>query len=219
MPPTTAPIRFAGSALGEYRHVCAFFDTPDQEYRALLPFVRDGLAHGDRVVHLIPRDRGDHRDRLAPAGIDVDAAQGTGQLEVLSSEQTYLRDGRFDQDAMLEALRGLLDAGHARGFSLTRVVAHAEHVLEDCEGRRDFLEYESRLNHMLPRYPDPVICTYDLTQINAATALDVLRTHPMAIIGDVLQANPYFVPPELLLEELRADRAREARDGASRARA
>jgi len=33
--------------------------------------------------------------------------------------------------------------------------------------------------------------------------MDILRTHPMAIIGGILQENPYFVPPDEFLAELR----------------
>jgi hypothetical protein len=30
-----------------------------------------------------------------------------------------------------------------------------------------------------------------------------MRTHPMIIIGGVLQENPFFVPPDVFLQELR----------------
>lgn len=33
------PIRIAGSVLGAQRHVRAFFHSPDEEYRTLLPFI------------------------------------------------------------------------------------------------------------------------------------------------------------------------------------
>ena len=33
--------------------------------------------------------------------------------------------------------------------------------------------------------------------------MDVLRTHPMVIIGGALQQNPFFVPPDEFLRELR----------------
>jgi hypothetical protein len=32
--------------------------------------------------------------------------------------------------------------------------------------------------------------------------MDILRTHPMAIIGGQLQTNPFFVPPDEFLREL-----------------
>ena len=36
--------------------------------------------------------------------------------------------------------------------------------------------------------------------------MDILRTHPMVIVGGVLQVNPFFVPPDEFLRELRARR-------------
>ena len=33
--------------------------------------------------------------------------------------------------------------------------------------------------------------------------MDILRTHPMVILGGVLQKNPFFVPPAEFLAELR----------------
>jgi len=44
----------------------------------------------------------------------------------------------------------------------------------------DTSEHQTRLNGVLPKYNDPVICTYDLSKI----------------IGGVLQENPFFVPRE-----------------------
>ncbi len=32
--------------------------------------------------------------------------------------------------------------------------------------------------------------------------MDILRTHPMVIIGGTLQRNPFFVPPDEFLREL-----------------
>lgn len=34
--------------------------------------------------------------------------------------------------------------------------------------------------------------------------MDILRTHPMVIVGGVLQQNPFFVPPDRFLAELRS---------------
>lgn len=33
--------------------------------------------------------------------------------------------------------------------------------------------------------------------------MDIMRTHPMVIIGGILQDNPFFVPPDEFLQELR----------------
>src|SRR5437870_12461699 len=99
---TSAPIPFAGSTLSGYRHVCAFFSSPQEEYDTLLPFVRDGLERGERAYHVLPSQyREEHLEQLRSAGIDVAAAQRRRQLEVATPQETYLRGGRFNKDAML----------------------------------------------------------------------------------------------------------------------
>jgi hypothetical protein len=39
--------------------------------------------------------------------------------------------------------------------------------------------------------------------------MDIMRTHPMVIVGGILQENPFFVPPEAMLREL-TERRRHA---------
>jgi hypothetical protein len=43
--------------------------------------------------------------------------------------------------------------------------------------------------------------------------MDIMRTHPVVIIGGVLQENPFFVPPDQFLLEIRERQA--ARNSAS----
>jgi hypothetical protein len=203
MSSTAAPIPFAGSTLGSYRHVCAFFSSPDDEYDTMLPFVRDGLERGERAYHVVPADGvEDHLARLRRGGIEVAAARRTGQLEIRKPEETYLRGGRFSAPAMLALIQESLEAGVATGFPLTRLVAHAQAVWANPDLADEWIEYEARLNDMLPAYDDPVICTYDSRLLSGSLAVDVLRTHPVAIVGGVVSTNPFFVPPQELLRRL-----------------
>ena len=215
---TNAPMKLGGSFLGDTRHVCAFFASPDDEYRTLLPFMRDGISSGERLVQVVPRHREDNAERLRAGGVDVARARENHQLETLVSEETYLRDGHFDQEAMLELIQRVLRAGRDLGFALTRLVAHAEHMTQDFEGANSFVEYESKLNYILPDYPDPVVCTYDLNRVSSGVAMDVMRTHPMVIIGGILQENPFFVPPEEFLREVGERRSRKHLASAARSR-
>src|SRR6185437_16589967 len=103
MKKVSAPIPFAGSQLDEPRHVCAFFNSDDEEYRVLLPFIKDGFECGDKAIHVVnPGQHCDHLKRLAAVGIDTETAQQRGQFELRSNTETYLREGRFDQHRMLE---------------------------------------------------------------------------------------------------------------------
>jgi hypothetical protein len=208
---TYAPIRLAGSQLGEHRHVCAFFDSPEDEYHTMFPFFRDGMIRGEREVSVVPRSRHDYRARLRSAGVDVDAPRR--QFELLWSEDAYASEGRLDVEAMLALVRRTFEESRALGFPLTRLAGHGERSLISPRTVDSFLEYEARLNDVVAEGPDIVVCTYDARQVPAGDAFEVLRTHPMAIVRGVLQENPFFVPPARLLDLLRRRaRAREWRD-------
>ena len=50
---TVSPVEFAGGCLGRERHICAFFNSADEEYRSLLPFIKQGFERGERAVHIV----------------------------------------------------------------------------------------------------------------------------------------------------------------------
>jgi MEDS: MEthanogen/methylotroph, DcmR Sensory domain len=203
-----APIHFAGSQLREARHVCAFFNSDDEGYRVLLPFIKDGFECGDRAVHVInPGQRHEHLQRLAAVGIDTAAAEVHGQLEVRTNSETYLRDGLFDQDRMLAVFEQLA-SGSANGrFPLSRIVCHMDWAAEGRSYVDNLVEFESRVNDVWRRHDDAVICVYDLAKFGGDTVIDIMRTHPMIIIGGILQQNPFYAPPLEFLRELRVRRA------------
>jgi hypothetical protein len=95
-------------------------------------------------------------ERLREVGIETDSAEARGQLTVIPWEEAYLRGGHFDQNAMLALIEEVLEAGKIQGFPLTRLVANMEWALEDRPGVEDVVEYETRLNYILPKYDDAV---------------------------------------------------------------
>jgi DcmR-like sensory protein len=211
-------VQFDGSTLGGHRHMCAFFNSLDEQHRVLRPFIKDGFDRGEKALHIVdPELRGEHLKRLGDAGIDVERSMASGQLEVRLWQEAYLRGDRFDQDAMLALIEEQLQSGAAAGSRGIRLVAHMEWSLLDKPGVDDLLEYETRLNYIFPKYEHPgTICTYDLLKFSSGLAMDIMRTHPAVIIGGVLQENPFFVPPDEFLLEIRERRS--VRKSASMAR-
>jgi hypothetical protein len=205
---TGESVRFAGSHVAGQRHICAFFNNADEQHRVLRSFIKDGFDRGDKVFHFVSPDlREEHLRHLTDAGIDVQKVSASGQLEVRSWKDTYLRGDRFDEDAMLALIEDVLQSGHTEGYSLTRLLAHMEWALLDKQGVEDLLEYETRLNYVIPKYDNIVICAYDLSQFSASVVIDAMRTHPVVIVGGLLHENPFFVPPEQFLVELKERRS------------
>ncbi|WP_293368407.1 MEDS domain-containing protein [Phenylobacterium sp.] len=208
MPGKESHIHVAGGVLGKQCHICAFFNGFEEQHRVLRSFIKEGFERGDKAFHIVdPELREDHLRRLAEAGIDVEQAMATGQLELRRWQDAYLRDDCFDQDGMLALLDEMLGSAAAPGAPRIRFVSRVEPSLVERAGEDNWLEYESRVNYAVSKYNDPVICTYDLTNFSASLVMDMLRVHPVVIVGGVLQENPFFVAPDQFLVELRERRA------------
>jgi hypothetical protein len=200
----TAPMSLAGSYLADTRHVCAFFGSDDEEYRALLPFMKDGIDRGDRAIHVVnPEQRDDHLRRLAAAGIDTAAAEERGQLELRTSTDTYLRDGRFDRDRMLAVLEQLASGSARKGFPRSRIVCRMDWPADGRSFVDDVVEFESRVEELWRHHDGALICTYRLERFGGDTVIAIMRTHPVVIVGSILQRNPFFAPPDHRLPEIR----------------
>ena len=207
MTATKVPISLAGSQIGEFRHVCAFFSGPEEEYRLLLPFIREGLQCGDKAIHVVnPHEQDEHLARLDSAGIDHNSAVRSGQLDVLINTEAYLREGKFDQDLMLETFEQLASGNATEGYPRSRIMCRMDWAGGDAAQLEDVIQFESRINDVWNRHDDVVICSYNLTKFGGDTLIDILRTHPMVIVGGTLHQNPFYMPPALFLEERRERR-------------
>jgi MEDS: MEthanogen/methylotroph, DcmR Sensory domain len=200
--------QFTGGAFGPNRHICAFFNSVDEQHRVLRPYIREGFADGDKAFHYVDPERQDEHLRwLAGAGVNVTEATNTGQLEVRPWQGSTLEGGRFDLETWLSTFEEVLQSGPAAGYGQTRFFGHMEWALTGLPGTEDLMEYETRVNYVIPKYEDTVVCTYDLTKFGASAAMDALRTHPVVIIGGLLQENPFYVSPDQLLSEIRERRS------------
>ncbi len=214
-----APVRLAGRTLSHKRHVCAFFNSREEQNKILLPFLKEGIDRGEKILRILdPRLRDEYLSAYSAGGIDVEAAEENGQLEVRPWHETYLREGRFDGDSMISLLEEGLEKDRQK-YGLTRAVGNMEWALEPAPGVTDIVEYETKLNYVVEKYPDPLVCVYDLNRHSASVVIDILRTHPMVIVGGVLQENPLYVAPEELLRELKQRKGeRQADSGRMAAR-
>ena len=166
------------------------------------------MKSGDEAVHILnPEQHQDHLQRLIAAGIDPEITQQSGQLELRTNTKYYFADGRFDQDQMLEVFEQLASGNDKGGFPLSRICCRMDWAVADQSHVDDVIEFESRVNDVWLRHDDAVICTYHLGRFGGDAVIDIVQTHPMVIIGGILQRNPFFVPPDEFLREFRQRRA------------
>jgi hypothetical protein len=200
-------INLCGQTLPHPGHVCAFFDSREQKYDILIPFLQDALSAGDEVVNIVDAiDMTAHLAALEEGGVPLQESMASGQLNVLTSEQTYLEEGDDVLPRLLDFLRATLARAKAENHCL-RTWGEMNWVRHGTMPIEDVLEYEARVNELLPDFECSMVCVYDLAYTPTALVTDVLATHPFAIIQGRLRKNPYYVEPDEYLEMLSTRRA------------
>ena len=206
----------AGADLAPYYHVCAFFDSRDEEYQVLTPFYKEGLDWGEKAMHIVdPKLLDDHVARLTAHGIDTHACMACEKLQVLPWQDAYLHDGVFDQGRMVKTVHAAVDAAKAAGYERLRIMGNMGWAFENHPGAEQLLEYESRVNEVLAQTKQPAVCVYDIAKLSGTMMMDILRCHPLTLINGVVHENPFYTPAETLLPQLRARAAASGRAAAA----
>jgi hypothetical protein len=199
MMPSSVALGVPGVQIAPGDHICAFYPSLADRDEILIPYLREGLRAGDKCVCVV--DASDPEAVLASLGADIDLAPylGRRQLEVQRSDETYLQGGAFSTDAMLDFWNQSVGGAVAGGFSFARAVGEMTWALRQMPGVEELVGYESRLNRFLPRYPQVILCLYELDQFSGEVLVDVLKTHPKVLLGGMVLDNPYYLEPDEFL--------------------
>ena len=178
-------------------HICALFSGERERDQILIPFLRAGLASGDKCICVVDgTDPGEIVAALGPAG---QVAASGKQLEVIRSCDMYLRSGRFRADEVIGAWKAAIaDAMYAGQFDVVRAIEtwSRRDVLPDIN---ELLMLESEMNQYLPLYPQVIVCLYDIDRFGGGALMNLVRTHPRMLVGEVVIENPYLMTPDEVL--------------------
>lgn len=186
-------------------HICCIYKT-EQEHRDMVTqFMLDGLEQNQKVAYIMDvRDAEIVKGYLLDAGVDPAPYLASGQLVFLTQEETYTKGGVFDPDRMIETLEYETEQALNAGFSAFRVTGEMTWALRNLTGTDRLIEYEAKLNNFFHDTGALAVCQYDEREFPADTLIRVLDTHPIAVTGNQLFENFYYMPPD---QYLSADRS------------
>jgi two-component system sensor histidine kinase UhpB len=188
------------ASLRQGDHVCRIYESKEEQLAAAVPFMKEGLARGERCLY-VADDLSVEAivGALAAAGVDVAHEREQGALVMPTKGDTYLQGGKFEPQAMIDFLGRAETQALTDGFSGLRVAGEMTWALGPEIGCERLIEFEALFNNFLANSRGMFLCQYNRSRFDAAVIHDVLRTHPVAILGDLVFPNPYYEPPELLL--------------------
>jgi len=177
-----SPLLRALDSLDPGSHLCLIYETQEEQFAALVPFIRRGLDLGQHCLHIADDNTAAAvLDALRAGGIPVEGALASGALAVTTKQDTYLRHGCFNPEAMIGYLAEGVEASRRAGFSAARLTGEMTWALGKGPGVHRLLEYESKLNHFLPHRPALAICQYNVRRFGPEIIREVLRTHPLVL--------------------------------------
>ncbi len=184
-------------------HICGFYRQPSERDEILIPFLVEGLKAGDKCTCVVDSCTPDDVLASMSEHIEVDPYVADRQLEVLDSYGTYLAEGGFLPERMLKFWEG--KARQSTGGTGQDGPVRARNIGDMSWAHRDegvvsdLMGYESELNRIMSNFPQVNLCLYDLTRCSGDLIMDVLKTHPKALLGGMVIDNPYYLAPDEFL--------------------
>jgi hypothetical protein len=202
----TAQVRHEvlGLQLNVGDHICGFYRKPSERDDILIPFLVEGLKAGDKCTCVVDScTPGDVLARMSEH-VEVGPFVSVSQLEVLDSYETYLADGGFLPERMLEFWEAKArQSPRADGPGFARNIGDMSWAHRNERVVGDLIGYESELNRIMSNFPQVNLCLYDLTRCSGELIMDVLKTHPKALLGGMVIDNPYYLEPDEFLASRR----------------
>jgi hypothetical protein len=180
-------------------HICAFYPTLAERDQILIPYLNEGLQAGDKCICVIDGTDVQGLHASLGGGSATGANPAHRQLDLHRSEDTYLANGGFSTDVMIEFWDKAIGAAFEGGFQFARAAGEMTWALRHMPGVEELIGYESLLNRFLPKYPQVILCLYELGRFSGEVLVDVLKTHPKVLLGGMLLDNPYYLEPDEFL--------------------
>jgi len=182
--------------LKPHEHLCHIYDTPEEWSVAVSAFLITGLSQSEKCYYVVDTHTADQVCALLhEQGIDVTAAETSGQLVISHETETYTRGGFFDPDRMIAFVATTVEKAIAEGYHAIRSIGEMSWVFRGHPGSNRFVEYEAKLNRdLFPKYPVTGLCQYEWQRFGLPLLLDVICTHPIVMVGTKAYDNPYYIP-------------------------
>jgi ABC-type transporter Mla MlaB component len=159
-------------------HACCRFASAEDRRSLTIALVRDAVRRNYKVVYLCPNDDPDGAiAALARLDYTVTQALARGQMEVRTAQRTYLPDGAFDAERMLECLRGDNERAVSEGWAGLSINGDMSWALAKPDGHEALGEYEQRLNDVIPGPAPVLVCQYDHSRGRHGSVSELVGVH------------------------------------------
>lgn len=174
-------------------HVCSIYKNKEEQFEQLVHFFEDGLKENQKCLYIVDENTKEEiSDEFKRRGLDIQQYINSGQFVFLTKNESYVKNGDFDPDAMIALLKTSETEALAAGYSSLRLTGEMTWILGSEGYEKKAIEYENKLNTVIPTSKISAICQYNENKFNQKTLIDVIQSHPFLIIYGKKYENKYF---------------------------
>jgi len=162
-------------------HFCLFYETKEDLLDALISYCKSGLENKEYCLWVVtePLTIEEATAALKQAVPDFDSHLADDRIGIVSANDFFLHDGKFDRERVAEAMVAKLAGLSARGYAGVRLTGDTSWVTK--KDWIPFCELEDGINQVIGNQRLAVLCTYSLAACGAYEILDAVRTHQFAL--------------------------------------
>jgi hypothetical protein len=175
-------------------HICAFYNGGKSLLDDIVvDFVSKGLQAGNKCICFLD-DSSSVQERVPDELTTKDDI-----LQFFTEEQGYLPEGNFSKDAFLRGMEDTVKGTLSAGYERLWLVGDTTVVMRKSVDLKAWFATESEVSEFAPRYPQFIMCLYDLDLYDGETVMYVLRTHTRIFVNGMIITNPYYIPKRQFL--------------------
>ena len=174
-------------------HICSIYQDKQQQFSLLVPFFKAGLENNQKCIYIADENLRDQViSEFVRHGIEVEKYLKSNQMIIITKRESYLKNGFFDPDKMIEFLKKTEEGALKDGYSGLRLTGEMSWVLANISDIEKLIRYENKLNNYFLHSKCVAICQYNENKFKPEVLLEILDCHPLAIIYGNLFENFYF---------------------------
>ena len=163
-------------------HLCQFYETKQDLIDILVPYFAEGLRSNEFCMWVTspPLEVEEARKALQESVPNLNEYIKKGQIEIISYNNWYLLEGKFDSKRVLQGWLDKEKAALEHGFEGLRLTGNTFWIERDLWN--SFVDYEEAVNSVIGEHHMIAVCTYCLLSCSGRDVVDVVRNHVGTLI-------------------------------------
>lgn len=157
-------------------HFCQFYQTKEDLMDILIPYFKSGLENNELCVWVTsePLKAEEVKEALRKEVPDIDIYLEKGQIEIISYNYWYVKDGIFDSQRVINRWTEKLKNALSSGYDGLRLTENTFWVKETDWDK--FVDYEEKIDALISKHQMMALCTY-FDKCSATETADIVAIH------------------------------------------